>query len=91
MQYLEGPQEAIEQLFEEKISKDVRHREVTVYFRHAISARLFPNWAMALRGGNELPPDLAAESERFFTAGFGSLSTAEGEAQKLLLRFRDYG
>ena len=56
-QVLEGPQAAIERLFE-KIQRDSRHGEVTVLESGKAKARSFPDWSMA----HALPPSDAEAS-----------------------------
>lgn len=48
MQVLEGPDEAVEALYE-KIKADPRHKDVNVLSREQISARQFPAWEMAFQ------------------------------------------
>jgi hypothetical protein len=48
MQVLEGPDEAVNTLFE-KIKDDPRHKDVFVISREQISARQFPAWEMAFQ------------------------------------------
>jgi hypothetical protein len=48
MQVLEGPDEAVEALYE-KIKADPRHKDVNVLSREQISARQFPTWEMAFQ------------------------------------------
>jgi hypothetical protein len=48
-QVIEGPQQALEDLFE-SIQMDGRHGDVTVLHFHPIEARGFSEWAMALAG-----------------------------------------
>jgi len=48
MQVLEGPDEAVEALYE-KIKADPRHKDVSVLSREQISARQFPAWEMAFQ------------------------------------------
>jgi hypothetical protein len=48
MQVLEGPDEAVEALYE-KIKADPRHKDLIVLSREQISARQFPAWEMAFQ------------------------------------------
>ena len=48
MQVLEGPDEAVEALYE-KIKTDPRHKDVNVLSREQVSARQFPAWEMAFQ------------------------------------------
>jgi hypothetical protein len=48
MQVLEGPDEAVELLYE-KIKADPRHKDLIVLSREQISARQFPAWEMAFQ------------------------------------------
>lgn len=52
-QVLEGPLDALEELFE-TIQCDRRHARVTVLRYEAIDAREYPEWAMAYVGGEAL-------------------------------------
>ena len=90
MHYIEGPADALEETFN-RISSDLRHREVTVYFRRYIEERLFPGWAMSLRTETDLPPDLVEACTPFFDKGFDDPPAAAEEAHKLLLRFAKMG
>jgi hypothetical protein len=46
LQLLEGDKNKVENLFN-IISKDSRHREVTLIFEENINERIFPSWSMA--------------------------------------------
>ena len=46
MQILEGPDEAIDTLYE-KIKKDQRHKDATLISRETITERKFTKWEMA--------------------------------------------
>lgn len=46
MQVLEGPDDAVNELYE-KIKKDSRHHGVSVISKEQIQTRQFPNWEMA--------------------------------------------
>jgi hypothetical protein len=48
-QILEGPQEAIETLFE-TVQGDSRHSNVTISHFHSVPERSFPAWSMAYAG-----------------------------------------
>ena len=48
MQYLEGDYQLIKTTYE-KISKDIRHRNVRLLIFSPIEERIFPGWAMAER------------------------------------------
>lgn len=48
MQVLEGPDDAVEAVFE-KIKKDPRHKDVSVISREQIQMRQFPSWEMAFQ------------------------------------------
>ena len=48
MQVLEGPDEAVNSLYE-KIKTDSRHKDVSIISQEQISARQFPDWEMAFQ------------------------------------------
>ena len=48
MQVLEGPDEAVNSLYE-KIKSDPRHKDVSIISREQISARQFSAWEMAFQ------------------------------------------
>lgn len=63
MQLIEGPQSAVEALFE-KISQDRRHKQVMVLFRKAMEKRDFPEFKMGFR---RVSRDLVEEMIPAFT------------------------
>lgn len=48
VQTLEGPDEAVEETFE-RISRDRRHRSVSIALREHVDERFFPDWSMGFR------------------------------------------
>lgn len=48
-QYLEGPEEGMEELMA-SIRRDWRHKDVQTVYREPISERRFPTWSMAYAG-----------------------------------------
>lgn len=48
VQTLEGPDEVVEETFR-RISRDVRHRSVSIALREQITERHFPDWSMGFR------------------------------------------
>lgn len=58
MQLLEGPAEAIQDLYHNRIQADKRHTDMKVIYKHPITERIFPNWSMGKlflnkKGNNE--------------------------------------
>jgi blue light- and temperature-responsive anti-repressor len=75
-QVLEGPQLAIEEVFE-KIQRDTRHSDVTVLSSQTGGQRDFPEWSMA----HVQPPDGANSGEmaaRLDTALLDPAASADG-------------
>ncbi|MCV0383247.1 MAG: BLUF domain-containing protein [Erythrobacter sp.] len=77
LQYVEGPQAALDELLE-TLGKDKRHHSVRVLHRSQSEQRLFPRWAMRRAGANAeqeletiraagLPAAMMAELEGFGT------------------------
>ena len=69
-QVLEGPREAVEQVFE-AIQQDRRHSDVQVLLATPITVRAFPNWAMAYVGQSPRHQDALAwlQTETDFHTG----------------------
>jgi hypothetical protein len=59
LQYLEGNKDTIWSLYK-RISKDKRHRQVTLLYHNPIQERVFPSWQMGYR-------DLDAEQMNYKT------------------------
>ena len=55
LQYLEGPEKAVEALYE-KIKNDSRHSSVKTIKKGEIEARVFPDWEMGFAGEGDLQP-----------------------------------
>ena len=55
LQYLEGPNGAIRELYE-KIKSDDRHNSVKIISRGEIDVRIFPNWEMGFANEENLRP-----------------------------------
>ncbi|HUN47576.1 MAG TPA: BLUF domain-containing protein [Stellaceae bacterium] len=64
MQALEGEEKAVLGLYEE-IRRDPRHKNVTTIISTPCERRAFPQWAMAFREAEELPPEERAGITRF--------------------------
>jgi len=89
MQVLEGTEQDLCELMC-SIERDHRHRGVIVLLKKAIRERQFPQWSMAFKDLNELPPEDAAAFSPFLREPvedeqFRSKSEA---CYKLLLRFK---
>lgn len=52
MQYLEGPQISVNQLYE-RIEHDSRHRNITKIIQESIEVRMFPEWHMGFKSFND--------------------------------------
>lgn len=52
MQYLEGPQISVNQLYE-RIEHDPRHRNITKIIQEPIEVRMFPEWHMGFKSFND--------------------------------------
>lgn len=77
LQYVEGPQSALDELLE-TLGKDDRHHSVRVLHRGEGDVRLFPKWAMRRAGAGAereiaairasgMPETMMAEFDRFET------------------------
>ncbi|WP_269543025.1 BLUF domain-containing protein [Cerasicoccus fimbriatus] len=51
-QCLEGPADLVKALFNDKISRDDRHRNVVILTEREIDEREFPNWSMGFQWTN---------------------------------------
>ena len=89
MQVLEGPAEAVTATFN-RISKDTRHRGISVLVKGAVQERRFPAWSMAFRDLN-LPDhqEVPGFSEFLNTPLTGKEFNGDPEhCEKLLLEFK---
>lgn len=59
LQALEGPADAVEQVFE-RIAQDQRHRAIVMLSRKSVDRRLFGQWAMGYRAGHATHDDAAS-------------------------------
>ena len=90
MQVLEGPDDAVNGIFE-KIKNDSRHKDVSVISREQIQSRQFPSWEMAFQNldnpaiKNE--PGYSQFLQDEFTAGVYRENPLR--AYIMLLTFRD--
>ena len=86
MQYLEGPDDAIEMVVRERIEPDRRHRGITTFVDRPRSGRIFENWTMAF----PCDPDAPAP-EGFIDLMEADLSPERGAelALRLLQQFRE--
>ena len=55
LQYLEGPKDAVKELYK-KIECDDRHNSVKIVSRRKIDFRVFPNWEMGFANEEDLRP-----------------------------------
>lgn len=85
LQALEGPETAVEGIYE-RIRADPRHHSVRTVLRGTASQRAFPDWSMGLRTADELPED-----ERDGVRSLFELTrTGPMRARVLLASFRGY-
>lgn len=89
LQVLEGPEEAVENLYE-RICKDTRHSEAILLFRREHDHRQFDNWTMGFhRVSSEFskqPPGL----NEFLATGVTTITDRDAEkVRNILLGFRE--
>lgn len=89
LQVLEGPEEAVEDLYE-RICKDRRHTEAILLFRRVHDHRQFDNWTMGFhRVSTEIskrPPGL----NEFLATGVTTITDRDAEkVRNILLGFRE--
>jgi EAL domain-containing protein (putative c-di-GMP-specific phosphodiesterase class I) len=87
-QVLEGPSEAVEQLFQE-IAQDQRHSQAVIIIKEAIPKRTFGEWTMGFTNITAQDVGQIVGINDFFTQAscFGQLD--HGRAKKLLSAFKD--
>jgi EAL domain-containing protein (putative c-di-GMP-specific phosphodiesterase class I) len=88
-QILEGERDTVQQLFFDKISKDMRHTKVVMIVNEAIAKRSFGDWSM---GYASISPEEVGQIvglNDFFTGSscFGQIDS--GRAKKLLAAFKE--
>ena len=64
MQALEGPDEAVEALYD-RIGADPRHHQVRTILRVPCTQRLFPDWSMDFQEVATLPPEMQNQVSSF--------------------------
>ena len=91
MQVLEGPDDAVNELFE-KIKKDPRHHGVSIILSEQIETRQFPNWEMAFVNLDNPAIKNEPNYSQFLEEDFTSATYLQSpsRAKKLLLNFREY-
>lgn len=57
MQFLEGPEAVVRSLFD-RIRRDPRHTDVYLVAEYKVTARAFPDWALAVAEMDNLPDDM---------------------------------
>ena len=87
-QVLEGPPEAIDELYK-KITQDKRHTKAVVIIREPIARRAFGEWTMGFSKLDSQELDEIIGLNDFFTGGSSFTSISPGRAKKLLAAFRD--
>lgn len=92
MQVLEGNDECLTKIFEERILLDPRHTSVRLLWKNSISERSFANWTMGYGDADNIMPSDSKEFNTFFENGFGSelLIQKKSLAKHFLLSFRDF-
>ncbi len=75
-QMIEGPKERILDLFENRISKDKRHKDIKVLLNEETDRRLFDSWNMAFRRMNELPANLQEKINTVLSGSSENLNTS---------------
>ncbi len=80
-QTLEGPLEAVEEVFE-RIQEDFRHSDVTIVENGPVAARLFGDWAMAMCG--DAPREASLATSAMFEAAFAHSAGSSGQILDLL-------
>lgn len=83
-QVLEGPLAALEETFE-RISRDRRHRDITVLFSNPVPSRSFEGWGMASAGVTEDDTDLKRVLDLVSPDARVSVSDAAGQRTMDLL------
>jgi hypothetical protein len=88
LQLLEGDDDAVDGLYAE-IGADPRHRDVQLLSRDEVTARWFPDWAMAFEPlSDETVSDLPGFRDFFTSTGELSAATASSQTQAILHWFR---
>lgn len=90
MQAIEGPDDAVEKLFDH-VRRDARHHGVLQLLKEPIDERRFPKWSMALHHVDNLSAEHQALIDPFLKDSLAaeSYKTNPTAAMKLLLTFRD--
>ena len=90
MQAVEGPDEAVNALFD-RIRRDSRHHGVLLLLKEQIAERRFPNWSMSMKKVDQLNEAQRAQINPFLTDRFTAEKYRKDptSAIKLLLTFRD--
>ena len=86
-QVLEGPLQAVEQIFE-VIQQDTRHSDVTIVQSGPVSEREFPEWAMAFAGfsNHDKAPIATATFEAAFSQAYGAGEEMLSILKQLIVR-----
>jgi hypothetical protein len=88
-QMLEGDEQLVKTLFENKIKKDPRHEGVVVIFEGPMSATFFKTWSMAYHSMSDLDINLVNEILAWQTLMNGQKITADILSQ-LVNRFNQF-
>jgi len=87
VQLLEGPREAVQQVFNEIISRDQRHGGVSLVWEQAVAQRSFAEWWMGFAHAGGLDAPVSPGLEGYLQHGIGGLdlSGPGSTGRKLLL------
>lgn len=91
IQAIEGPEEAVVQLYQ-KIQEDSRHHHIITLGRQPIPERQFPDWSMGFRNINNLPEEELDGFSRFLDEDFTPEYFSDNpiRAYIMLLNFKKY-
>ena len=87
-QVIEGPADLVHGLYE-TISADQRHHRIRLLLDQPISHRSFADWSMGLARLDAAELDGIEGLNNFFANGSSFFDLEQGEAQALLVGFRD--
>lgn len=89
LQVLEGPQEAVEELYG-RICLDPRHTEAILLFRREHLGRQFDNWTMGFHQVSKDPSQRPDGLNQFLTTGITTITDRDAEKiRNILLGFRE--
>ncbi|MBV9829294.1 MAG: BLUF domain-containing protein [Alphaproteobacteria bacterium] len=89
MQALEGPDEAVEALYN-RIGADPRHRQVRTILRMASAHRMFSDWNMGFQEAASLPPEVQGQVSSFIDDAQHSGGRAADQVSPVLMLLRGF-